>query len=447
MKLATTLSLALLMTSAAASAQLNLLPPVQPRNIIYDTPVVYPDSVAATDLDFDDVTGVVIYDEVPEYVPSLPAFYRPVVFDTFHMLDPIPMTHAALSEDSPFVWLDQLNFQDELISHARQRYIIDYPERIIYNEAHLPEPPKHYVATVDPTTAMITVVEDVKVAPVTAVVEAAPEFEKRHWIRKFNAALQFSQAYVSPNWYQGGNNNLNALLNLYYNVRLNPKLHPKWLFETTLQYKLGINDTRDDELRDYSISEDLFQFNMTAGYKAARGWYYSTNVTFKTQILNNYKVNTYDLKAAFMSPSELNVGLGMTYNHTNEAKTFTIDASISPFSWNLKTCLNHKMDETAFGIKPGHRTVSQIGSNGEVKVTWNITSNISYRSRFFIFTDYSYIQGDWENTFNFAINKFLSTQLFFHARYDSSVPSNPDWHKFQLKEILSFGISYSFSSL
>ncbi|MDE5785527.1 MAG: DUF3078 domain-containing protein, partial [Duncaniella sp.] len=233
----------------------------------------------------------------------------------------------------------------------------------------------------------------------------------------------------------------------YYNVRLNPKLHPNWLFETTFQYKLGINDTRDDELRNYSISEDLFQLNMMAGYKAARGWYYSTNVTFKTQILNNYKVNTYDLNAAFMSPSELNVGLGMTYNHSNKAKTFTIDASISPLSWNLKTCLNHKMDETTLGMKLGHRTLSQIGSNAEVKVTWNITSNISYRSRFFVFTDYSYIQGDWENTFNFAINKFLSTQLFIHARYDSSVPSNPDWHKFQMKEILSFGISYSFSSL
>ena len=442
---ASTLSLALLLSSAAASAQLALLPPAQPRNIIYDTPVEITDTVTYVS-HYDVVDDYAVDPDLfPRYVPSLPAFYRPVVFDTFHFIDPVPMTGAQLPADSLYGWLDRLGFQEQLIANARQRFIIDNPAAVVYNEAHLPEPPKHFVATVDPTTAVITI-EEIKAVPAVAP-DIEPEFEKRHWIRKFNAALQFSQAYVSPNWYQGGNNNLNALASVYYNVRLNPKMHPNWLFETTFQYKLGINDTRDDELRNYSISEDLLQLNMMAGYKAAKGWYYSSNLTFKTQVLNSYKTNTYDLKAAFMSPAELNVGLGMTYNHTNAKKTFTIDASISPLSWNLKTCLNHKMDETALGLKPGHSTLNQIGSNAEVKISWNITSNISYRSRFFVFTDYEYVQGDWENTFNFAINKFLSTQLFFHARYDSSVPSNPDWHKLQLKEILSFGISYSFSSL
>ncbi len=440
MNTATRLSLVMLLTTAGAQAQLSLFPAPAPRNIIFDTPVVLPDTIVAEDVTVEEATAPVF-----NYTPSLPAYYRPVVFDTFHILDFMEPTAPAEDEDSPYFWLDQLNFQEQLRREAAQRFVVDYPWLVMYNEAHLPEPPKSYVATVDPATALITI-EEVKAAPAVTP-EMEPEFEKRHWIRKFNASLQFSQAYVSPNWYQGGNNNLNVLVNLFYNVRLNPKLHPKWLFETTFQYKLGINDTRDDELRDYSISEDLLQFNMTAGYKAARGWYYSTNVTFKTQLLNNYKTNTYDLQAAFMSPAELNVGLGMTYNHTNKPKTFTIDASISPLSWNMKTCFNHKMDETAFGIKTGRRAVNEIGSNGEVKIQWAITSNISYRSRFFVFTDYSYIQGDWENTFNFAINKFLSTQLFFHARYDSSTPSNADWHKLQLKEILSFGISYSFSSL
>ena len=32
-----------------------------------------------------------------------------------------------------------------------------------------------------------------------------------------------------------------------------------------------------------------------------------------------------------MSPGELNVGVGMTYNYANPKKTFTLDASISPF--------------------------------------------------------------------------------------------------------------------
>ena len=34
-------------------------------------------------------------------------------------------------------------------------------------------------------------------------------------------------------------------------------------------------------------------------------------------------------------------------------------------------------------------------------------------------------------------------------RYDSSTPAcdDPDWHKFQFKEILSFGFSYKFATI
>ena len=280
------------------------------------------------------------------------------------------------------------------------------------------------------------------------VADLEAKFAKKHWLKTFNANLQFSQAYVSPNWYQGGNNNLNALLNLYYNVKLNPAFHPKWLFENTLQYKLGMNNAPDDELRDYSISEDLFQWNMTVGYRSTKRWYYSLNTQFKTQILNNYKSNTTTLKAAFLSPGELNVGVGMTYNYANPKKTFTFDASISPFSYNMKTCLRKRMNVTSFGIEEGRKTVSEYGSSAEGKLTWKMCDNISLRSRMFVFTDYDYIQGDWENTIQFTINRFLSTQIFVHMRYDSTSPviEDTDWHKFQLKEILSFGFTYKFNT-
>lgn len=115
----------------------------------------------------------------------------------------------------------------------------------------------------------------------------------------------------------------------------------------------------------------------------------------------------------------------------------------------MKTCINHRMDETAYGIKPGRKTVSEIGSSGEGKLYWQICDNISLRSRLFVFTDYEYVQSDWENTLSFAINRFLTTQILVHMRYDSSTPRAEDseWHKFQLKEILSFGFAYSFSSI
>ncbi|MDE6390498.1 MAG: hypothetical protein K2L26_03670, partial [Duncaniella sp.] len=90
----------------------------------------------------------------------------------------------------------------------------------------------------------------------------------------------------------------------------------------------------------------------------------------------------------------------------------------------------------------------EIGSSAEGKLSWKMCDNISLRSRLFVFTDYGYIQGDWENTIMFDINRFLTTQIYVHARYDSTTKRpepESEWHKFQLKEILSFGISYKFA--
>ena len=383
----------------------------------------------------------------------LPAYYfRPAVFSSFQFLDTMRVSKSAPQADSPldpntFGWLVTDLYHNDLIRHARQAVVVRTPYLVRYDEASLPEPPKKFEANVDPKTAKIVIA--------VIIPEKAPEqkleaqFYKRHWLKTFNGSVQFSLAYVSRNWDQGGNKNLNMLVNLYYNVKLNPAFHKKFLFETTFQYKLGMNDAPNDSLRNYSVSEDLFQFNMLVGYKASKRWYYSTNVSFKTQFLKNYKPNTHELKGAFMSPGELNVGVGMTYNYANPKKTFTLDASISPFSWNMKTCFNKHMNVASYGIEPGRHTVSEYGSSAEGKMTWQICDNISMRSRLFVFSDYSYAYGDWENTFMFNINRFLTTQIFVHMRYDSSTPDcdDPDWHKFQFKEILSFGFAYKFATI
>ena len=166
---------------------------------------------------------------------------------------------------------------------------------------------------------------------------------------------------------------------------------------------------------------------------------------FKTQLFNGYDANDV-LKTALLSPGELNVGLGMTYNYANEKITFTFDASVSPLSYNMKTCFNDKIDETLFGIAEGRMTTSEIGSSGELKLKWLMSHNISLTTRLFAFSDYSYFQGDLENTLAFNINRFLSTQININLRYDTSVPSDLKWHRLQLKEILSFGFSYTFKN-
>ncbi len=378
-----------------------------------------------------------------------PYFYTPAVFDSYDIHVEPPKISTFGRGDSIMRWVNDRVALDNRMRYTRQRFMVDHPGDVRYNINDLPEAPKRYRAYVDPATARINV-EEISVDKKDVVNDVKPlEVKRKNWIHDFTGLVQFSQAYNSPNWYQGGNNNLNAIVNGVYNVKLNQTFHPNLLFENTIQYKLAMNSAPDDSLRNYSISEDLLQINSKFGIKARKSWYYSATLQFKTQLLNNYKKNTRDMQASFLSPGELNIGLGMTYSYENPKKNFTVNASLAPLSYNLKTCINNKIDETTMSIKAGRNIANQFGSNIDCKMVWQIAYNIKLTSTLTAFTDYSYIQGDWENTLAFTINRFLSTQIYVHLRYDSTTARADDsaWHKWQLKEVLSFGFSYTIGTV
>ncbi len=389
----------------------------------------------------------VFEDTVIVMAPLSPTLFVEPIFTHYRMLEQKDPFTPELSGDPYLEWIERDNAIADRDARIWQRFMIANPMLVKKNIAFMEKPPQVFYAEVNPKEHTI----ELKPVDIVSPEKIEIEVQKRHWIRGFTASLQFSQAYVSPNWYQGGNNNLNVLANILYTVKLNPAYHPNILFESTFQYKLGLNSVTDDQYRKYAISEDLLQANSTFGLKAAKKWYYSINAQFKTQVLNSYVRNTMTLNSAFLSPGELTAGLGMTYNHVNEKKTLTFDASIAPLSYNLKICTrsNDQIPHSTWNIAPDRSTVSNIGSSGEAKLNWQITHNINFRSRLFIFTDYSQIQGDWENTLSMDINRYLATQIYVHARYDSSTPrcDDPSWHKLQIKEILSFGVTYKFSSI
>lgn len=386
---------------------------------------------------------------IPErsYRSALLEFAAPAVFDKYELLDTVPLTPATHGHfNEAFQWLDDYQTSYAVLNNARQNYIFSNPGRIMYDRASLPEPPKSYRAYVDPMTTNI-VVEEIAVSTDESPLQLSADINYKKWLNTFDASLQFSQAYISPNWYQGGKNNLNLIGHAIYNIKLNQKFYPNVLFETTVQYKLALNSAPDDSIHAFNISEDLFQINSTFGLKAAKRWYYSANLLFKTQLLKSYPTNSRKVQSSFMSPGELNLGLGMTYNYESPKKNFTFGASISPLSWNLKTCMDSDLDPTAYGIEAGHHSVNTFGSSAELKAMWKVAYNIVYNTRLFFFTDYGKVQTDWEHTIDFNINKFLSTRLFVNMRYDTQTPrpaNSSKWHKFQLKEIFSFGFAYHF---
>lgn len=328
---------------------------------------------------------------------------------------------------------------------VRNHAIASNPALVLYNVNQLPEPPKVYVITSDPTKAALKI-EDRQTK--IGIETEKQEVKLHHWLHSFTGSLHFSQAYMSSNWYQGGNNNLNMLTDLQWTVSLNHNLHPKYLFSNTVRYRLGMNSAPNDSLRKYNINEDLLQINTNVGIKAINKWYYSMSLQFKTQIFKNYTSNTTNLKAAFLSPAELNIGVGLTYTTESKDKWKQFSLSLSPLAYDLKICKDiENLNPTNFGIEAGRHTHSFIGSTIEANFNCKFSTSVAWRSRFYLFSDYKNVQGDWENTLDFSINRYLSTQIFVHLRYDSATDATASkWKHLQLKEILSFGLTYKFNT-
>lgn len=387
-----------------------------------------------------------------ELEPSV--LYLPLIFDSQQLpaRSPIVAPRLRLGDSATArlrydrQWLD-----DALATQARTRTtrytaMLRQPWLTRYNERTLPKPPQEYVYTPNPAASRLTVgqigKEPTKIEPVST-----ERIKRRNWLHTFQASLHFTQAYMSDNWYQGGQNNVNVLGDVQWNFNLNQTLHPKLLFNNTVHYKLGVMTAHNDSLRNWSISEDNFQFNSQFGYKAVKNWYYSATLQFKTQFLTNYKSNSHTMTASFLSPGELNVGLGMTYSYKDKESIRQLTLSISPLSYNLKTCRNiEDLNPTSFGIDAGHHTKHSFGSKMEGKFIWAISPAVQWTTRLYAFTNYEWAQGDWENTLNFSVTRHLSTQFYLHLRYDKSHTWDPDWHYWQLKEILSFGLTYRFST-
>lgn len=258
------------------------------------------------------------------------------------------------------------------------------------------------------------------------------------WKTGGEGSMQFSQNYISDNWYKGGDSN-NAMI---AQIRLFANYNDQQLieFDNELQFNLGFITSPSDTVHQYRTNNDLFRITSKLGVKAIAKWYYTLSAEFKTQFFSNYETNSDKKKSAFMTPTELKLGLGMDYKL--EKEKINLSLLLSPLTYNMKYLMDRDVDPSAFGLSAGHQHLDEFGSRVQVTHTWKIISSITWDSRLSYFTNYKRVEAEWENTINFVLNRYLSTKLFFHARYDDSVAREEGEGYFQFQELLSFGINY-----
>ncbi len=354
-------------------------------------------------------------------------------------------TAGAYKFDVDYSWIDNAVKAQNNMQNIRYYAISHSPGVVLYNSQKLPEPPKEFVSVVDPKSRTLKIVErDLKKD--AGVSTKREKVKVRNWLHTFSGSLHFSQAYVSKNWYQGGNNNLNVVSDMQWNVELNTNKHKNYMFSNTVRYRVGVISTPDDKERKYSLSDDYFQLNTQFGVKAIKKWYYSASMQFKTQLLNNYQANSTNKKASLLSPAELNIGVGVSFNNASKNGARSISLTLAPVSYNMKYCMSKENPApTNFGISSGQMK-HDVGSKIEARFSWKFNHAINWSTRLYTFTNYKFVQGDWENTFNFNVTSYLTTRLNVHLRYDKSVNKHEVWDYWQLKEILSFGLSYRFAT-
>ena len=285
-----------------------------------------------------------------------------------------------------------------------------------------------------PNTVANVQIENNQPQVATDMVVQKPNF----WKTKGSFSTQMTESYFSPNWYQGGTNNLNVLSMLTLEANYNNKQKVQW--DNKLDARLGFYQNQGEDMQS---NQDLLRLTSKLNLKAIRNWNYTIEAQGNTQMMNHYdkSVDPRALKSRFLAPADASLTIGMDFKKS--FKNGSISIYPGPLSYKM-TYVAVKSLAPNYGIEEGKRMRNDLGSKLEINFDYKITNNISYKTRFYYFTGrYEYVQMDWENTINFQVSKYISTKLFFHTRYDDLVAPVENWKYYQFKQYLMLGLNYA----
>ncbi len=240
--------------------------------------------------------------------------------------------------------------------------------------------------------------------------------------------LNINQLALS-NWAAGGENSSTGkafadFILVYHNKLSEQKL--------TGSFAFGIARFADNHIEK---SDDKIDLTYSISPNSKKQWNFSMVSTFNTQFAEGYKYpNDSTMLSCFFAPAYLTLSGGYTFKSKDER----FQIYMSPMAGKITFVMNQKLaDKGSYGVRsgyydaeglwnPGEHVAAALGINVIINYKQPIGGNITYTT--ILNTFYNYVETrngarlpldiNWENTFNLAINKYITAIFFIHMKYD-----------------------------
>ena len=390
---------------------------------------------------------MILPNEVLDF-PKMSPLFMPLVFNAnrrvYKITDRVKKEFGQ-SIKTPLIDSIQMSMRSENFVRRIAQGILQNSEtqqigNIKYDQKNLPEPEQlvfHLNSSIPPVWSKPIG----RISEGNADTKELPKSEYKPWSKNGNVKLQFSQTYISPNWSKGGESNMAGLATIFLEANYSNLKNIQ--FDNNMEAKIGLNTVSSDSLRNLNISTDQLKATTKLGVKMYNDFFYSLSGEFTTQILNNYKSNTMKRMSSFLSPAKLFVGLGVDYKKTDKKKGYTLSVNLAPMTCKLNYLQDIKnFDASSYGIEEGKHFGTELGSKVTTTLTWKFSEQVQWQSKFYYFSDYTYIDSEWENTLDLNLNRLFTTTIFMHLKYDDRLKPDPGQNLLQMQELLSFGMVY-----
>ena len=263
-----------------------------------------------------------------------------------------------------------------------------------------------------------------------------------YWRTSGSFGVNYTQNFFSDNWHRGGENTKTMLVVANFKLKYDDK--KKLQFENNLEAKLGFYTAPSDTVHSVKTNQDLLRFTSKLNYKGMKNFYYTVQAQVWTQFLPFYDANQTEYRSNFMAPFNANFSFGIDFKPTISKGSLSV--YLAPLSaYNYRFVRYGDLAVAHYGIREGRHHYEDFGTKLEVNASFNLLKNFSWRTRFYYYTTYTRVEHDWENTFSFSFNKYLSAEMFIHSRFDDKARSQRSnkYGYWQMYQNMMLGLTYT----